>query len=101
MATTKFLLTLILPGLVPAMAVAFALPLVILGGRGPLEAIALSVRRLVGAPLAFTAYTLASGAMMTVSLVTPYVGMPLLIVSSAWSLTTGYVAYRDLFAKGG
>ena len=97
LSTAPFLLTLILPGLVPAMVLAFAMPLVVLDGRAPLEGVVLSARRVIGAPLAFAVFTLITGAMLAASLALPLVGLPLLLLSLTWLLTTSYVAYRDVF----
>jgi hypothetical protein len=51
-----FVLTLILPGFIPATITAFARPLVMLGGRAPVDAFTLSAKRVMGAPRVFAVF---------------------------------------------
>lgn len=93
---SRFVLTLVLPGLVPATLLMFALPLVALGGMPAVRACSVSVARMLLSPAAWAVTLAITAGLFTLSLVW---GMGLiLLLLVPWASATGYVAYRDAFA---
>ncbi|MGH6624817.1 MAG: hypothetical protein ACREBN_12625 [Burkholderiaceae bacterium] len=93
---TRFVLTLVLPGLVPATLLMFALPLVVLGGMPAVRACSVSVARMVLSPAAWAVTFVITAGLFTLSLIWGK-GL-LLLLLLPWASATGYVAYRDAFA---
>lgn len=94
---TNFVLTLVLPGMIPATLLMFALPLLVLGGLPATRACSVSIARLLTSPAAFIATVAITAALVAVAFTFGKGLLLLLVVPCATA--TGYVAYRDAFAE--
>lgn len=94
---TGFVLTLVLPGMVPATLLMFALPLLVLGGLPATRACSVSIARMLTSPAALLVTFALTAALITLAF-TLGKGILLLLVVP-WATATGYVAYRDAFAE--
>ena len=92
---SRFLLTLILPGLIPGTLLMFFGLLVGLGGQRPVAAARISVETMLASPAAFIATLLVTSALAAVAILWGY-GIGLLLFA-VWATATGFVAYRDVF----
>jgi hypothetical protein len=91
--SNAFMLSLILPGLLPATLLVLAVPFVVFDGLRPTAAIVRSVRAVLGAPLAFGSWMILTAALFAVGLLCK--GLPLLLLGP-WMLAMNYCAYRDV-----
>jgi len=90
-----FVLTLILPGELPATLLMFLVPLVVLDGVRPLRAAGISIRLLAFSPASLLLTCGVSGLLLGAALTWGY-GLPMLVVIP-WMSIMGYAAYRDVF----
>jgi hypothetical protein len=90
-----FVLSLILPGLVPMTLLMLAVPFVVFDGLRPAAAVVRSVRAVLGAPLAFGSWMILIAALFAAGLLCK--GLPLLFLGP-WTLAMNYCAYRDVRA---
>jgi hypothetical protein len=88
-----FLLSLILPGLLPGTLLMLAVPFVLFDGLRPAAAVVRSVRTVLGAPLAFGSSMILTVALFIGGLLCK--GLPLLLLGP-WLLAMNYCAYRDV-----
>lgn len=95
---SRFLLTLILPGLIPATLLMFFGLLVGLARQWPVVAARISVETMLGSPAALLVTLLVTGVLAAVALLWGY-GVGLLLFA-VWATATGFVAYRDVFESG-
>ena len=92
--THAFSLWLILPGIPLATLLALAPPLVLLDGVAPGRAVALSVRRVLAAPLPFAVLALATIGILVVALTTAWGALAFLLLP--WLTATNFAAWLDL-----
>lgn len=92
---SRFLLTLILPGLIPATLLMFFGLLVGLARQRPVAAARISVETLLGSPAALLVTLLVTCVLAAVAILWGY-GIGLLLFA-VWATATGFVAYRDVF----
>jgi hypothetical protein len=92
---SRFLLTLILPGLIPATLLMFFGLLVGLARQRPVAAARISVETMLGSPAALLVTLLVTCALAAVAILWGY-GIGLLLFA-VWATATGFVAYRDVF----
>jgi len=92
---SRFLLTLILPGLIPGTLLFFFGPLVGLARRRPLSAASSSIGAMLGSPAALIVTLVVTGTLAVVAILWGY-GIGLLLFA-VWATATGFVAYRDVF----
>jgi hypothetical protein len=92
---SRFLLTLILPGLIPATLLMFFGPLVGLARQRPGAAARMSVETMLGSPAALVVTLLVTGVLAAVAILWGY-GIGVLLFA-VWATATGFVAYRDVF----
>lgn len=92
---SRFLLTLILPGLIPATLLMFFGLLVGLARQRPVAAAKTSVETMLGSPTALVVTLLVTGVLAVVAILWGY-GIGVLLFA-VWATATGFVAYRDVF----
>ena len=93
-----FVLTLILPGVLPSTLLLLAQPLILFQGVSPTKAVALSIRRWWAAPAAFFLFLSIAAVLLAVSLGFGF-GVLLLLLLQPWVACVSYIAYRDLLAS--
>jgi hypothetical protein len=92
---SRFILTLILPGLIPATLLMFFGPLVGLARERPIAAARMSVETMLSSPSAFVVTFLVTCVLAVVAILWGY-GIGLLLFA-VWAMATGFIAYRDAF----
>jgi hypothetical protein len=97
LAGRAFVLTLILPGVVPGILLMFIAPLIVFEGRRPLQAAVESIRVMLSSPFAFVLTCVISALLLGAALVWVYGALMLLVYP--WMSMMGYGAYRNVFAE--
>ena len=97
LASRAFILTLILPGVVPGVLLMLIAPLVVFEGRRAPKAALESVRVMLSSPAAFLVTCAISALLLGAALVLLYGALMILIFP--WMTMMGYGAYRNVFVE--
>ncbi|HEX5305901.1 MAG TPA: hypothetical protein VFW82_07445 [Dyella sp.] len=95
--TRAFEWVLLLPGMLPSILLAFAMPLFLFRGAGCAQALAGSVRLVSAMPLTFVLAMLPQAALFAVALSNPW-ALPLLLVVLPIGSLVSFTAWRDVSA---
>ena len=95
----RFLLVLVLVGLVPGVLLLFVTPLVALGGQAPMRAASISAATMLTSPAAYVV-TFVLTAILIAAAITWGSGIALLALVP-WVSAVHFVAYRDVFGRFG
>ncbi|HQR55527.1 MAG TPA: hypothetical protein PLW72_06025 [Burkholderiaceae bacterium] len=95
----RFLLMLVLVGLVPGVLLLFVTPLVALGGQSPLRAASISSATMLTSPAAYVVTFVVTAALLAAA-ITWGRGIALLVLVP-WVSAVHFVAYRDVFGQFG
>jgi hypothetical protein len=95
----RFLLVLVLVGLVPGVLLLFVTPLVALGGQSPIRAASISTATMLSSPAAYVV-TFVLTAVLIAAAITWGRGIALLALVP-WVSAVHFVAYRDVFGRFG